>query len=242
MSRWPRMIVPGVAVHVIQRGNNRQPIFFTKNDYVRFRTDLGIASQAYDCDIHAYVLMTNHVHLLLTPKSAVAVSKMMQALGPRYVRYINRRYRRSGTLWEGRFRSSVVGTDRYLLACSRYIELNPVRARIVAGPSDYPYSSYAANAQGDVDPLVVPQPAYLALANTPEARCEAYKVMFLEALPADTLTRLRSATEAGEVVGDSRFRAAIESVLARRVERDSHGGDRRSAKFTGRAHERERDL
>ena len=239
MSRWPRMVVPGVAVHVIQRGNNRQPIFFATDDYPRFRADLVITSQTYGCDIHAYVLMTNHVHLLLTPRCAGAVSRMMQALGPRYVRYINGTYRRSGTLWEGRFRSSLVGTDRYLLACSRYIELNPVRAGMVAGPSDYPYSSYAANAQGDVDALVVPQPAYLALASTPVARCEAYRLMFQETLPADTLTRLRSATEAGEVVGDSRFRAAIESVLARRVERDSHGGDRRSAKFRERAHDRD---
>ncbi len=159
--------------------------------------------------------MTNHVHLLLTPKIAGAVSQMMQALGRRYVRYINGTYRRSGTLWEGRFRSSVVGTgtDRYLLACSRYIEMNPVRAEMVAAPGDYPYSRYAANAHGDADPLVVPQPAYLALATTPAARSAVYRAMFLEALAADT--------------------------LARRVERDGHGGDRRSVKFRERAHDQD---
>ena len=171
MSRWPRMVVPGVAVHVIQRGNHRQPVFFATGDYDKFLEDLGVAAKAYFCEIHAYALMTNHVHLLLTPKIAGAVSHMMQALGRRYVRYFNEKYRRSGTLWEGRFRSSVVGTDRYLLACSRYIELNPVRAGMVAAPGDYPYSSYAANAHGDPNPLVVSQPTYLGLGTTPETRC-----------------------------------------------------------------------
>ncbi len=183
--------------------------------------------------------MTNHVHLLLTPKIAGAVSPMLQALGRRYVRHINGTYRRSGTLWEGRFRSSVVGTDRYLLACSRYIEMNPVRAEMVAAPSDYPYSSYTANAHGDADPLVVSQPAYLALATTPAARSAVYRAMFQEALPADTLARFRKSTEAGEVIGDTRFRAEIRNVLARRVARDGHGGDRRSVKFRERAHDQD---
>ena len=233
------MVAPGVAVHVIQRGNNRQPVFFASDDYGKFLEDLGVTSHAYSCEIHAYVLITNQVHVLLTPKIAGAVSQMMQALGRRYVRYINGTYRRSGTLWEGRFRSSVVGTDRYLLACSRYIELNPVRAGMVAAPGDYPYSSYAANAHGDPNPLVVSQPTDLALGTTPATRCAVYRAMFQETLPAATLARFRKSTEAGEVIGDNRFCAEINSMLARRIERDGHGGDRRSAKFRERSHDQD---
>ena len=134
MPRMPRVVVPGLPLHVIQRGNNRQAIFFTDQDYTRFHTDLRTASERFDCVINAYVYMTNHVHLLVTPSARRGISRMMQSVGRRYVRYINDAYNRSGTLWEGPFKSALVDSDRYLLVCSRYIEMNPVRARMTDLP------------------------------------------------------------------------------------------------------------
>ena len=130
MPRMPGVVVPGLPLHVIQRGNNRQAIFFTDQDYYRFHTHLRAAAERSDCVIHAYIYMTNHVHLLVTPNTRQGISSMMQSVGRRYVRYINDLYNRSGTLWEGRYKSALVDSDRYLLVCSRYIEMNPVRARI----------------------------------------------------------------------------------------------------------------
>ena len=213
------MVAPGVAVHVIQRGNNRQAIFFASDDYGKFLEDLGVTSHAYSCEIHAYVLITNQVHLLLTPKIAGAVSQMMQALGRRYVRYINGTYRRSDTFWEGRFRSSVVGTDRYWLACSRYIEMNPVRAEMVAAPGDYPYLSYASNAHGDADPLVVSQPAYLALATTPAARSAVYRAT--TRTEADFAAHLAATVEtdpdASGILGTDQLDTHCSATLVERV-------------------------
>ena len=140
MPRMPRVVVPGLPLHVIQRGNNRQAIFFTGQDYTRFHAYLLAASERFDCVIHAYIYMTNPVHLLVTPSGRQGVSRMVQSVGRRYVRYIYDVYNRSGTLWEGRFKSALVDSDRYLLVCSRYIEMNPVRACMVDLPQDYRWS------------------------------------------------------------------------------------------------------
>ena len=136
------------SLYVIQRGNNRQACFYADQDYQFFLEWLGKYAKETGCAIHAYVLMTNHVHLLVTPKQAESAGQLMKRLGQRYVQYVNRTYRRSGTLWEGRFRSCLTQDDEYLLRCYRYIELNPVRAGMVSHPAEYPWSSYQVNGQG----------------------------------------------------------------------------------------------
>lgn len=148
MPRLPRIDLPGIPRHVIQRGNDRQPCFFQEVDYVRYLGDLKELSIRSGCVIHAYVLMTNHVHLLLTPSQVGQVSTLMQALVRRYVRYVNDRYGRTGTLWERRYKSCLVDSETYLLSCYRHIELNPVRAAMVTAPGDYRWSSFRSNAEG----------------------------------------------------------------------------------------------
>src|SRR5574337_70831 len=165
MPRQRRLDLPGVPQHIIQRGNNRQPCFLREQDYRCYLSQLDEAAQAQGCRLHAYVLMTNHVHLLMTPEVVGAVARTMQCLGRRYVGYFNATYRRSGTLWEGRYKSCLVDSERYLLTCYRYIELNPVRAAMVETPGDYAWSSYRANAQGRQDRLVYPHdpPSLIAI-------------------------------------------------------------------------------
>src|SRR5262249_15402437 len=148
MTRLGRYFLPDQPLHVIQRGNNRQAIFFDDDDYAQFRAFLAQAADAHGCAVHAFVLMTNHIHLLVTPSRETSVPRMMQSLGRRYVRKVNDHYQRSGTLWEGRYRAAPIDSEVYFLACSRYIELNPVRARMCATPADHPWSSYRANAHG----------------------------------------------------------------------------------------------
>lgn len=162
MPRKPRFTLPGIPQHIIQRGNNREPCFFAEEDYRRYLDDLAEVAEKHGCRIHAYVLMTNHVHLLMTPAREHSISDTMQALGRRYVYYINKTYRRTGTLWEGRYKASLIDTEAYLLTCMRYIELNPVRATMVEHPGEYQWSSYAANAQGTTNPRITPHPVYLA--------------------------------------------------------------------------------
>src|SRR5210317_2260739 len=163
MPRRPRFNLPGIPQHIVQHGNNRAPCFFDEKDRWQYLEDLAESAEKYLCEIHAYVLMTNHVHLLVTPKGKFAVSQMMQALGRRYVYYVNHRYGRSGTLWEGRYRSSLVDSEAYLLACMRYIELNPVRAGMVTHPAEYQWSSYRINAQDEASELICPHTLYLAI-------------------------------------------------------------------------------
>ena len=154
MPRPLRLIVPGVAVHLIQRGNNRVACFSHDNDYLMYLAHLRQLAEKYECAVHAYCLMTNHVHLLITPNAAGACTGLMRDLGQRYVQYFNRRHERTGTLWEGRFRSCLVESAHYVLACYRYIELNPVRARMVDDPAEYRWSSYRCHAMGEHDPLL----------------------------------------------------------------------------------------
>ena len=148
MARQPRFTLPGISQHVIQRGNNREPCFYTEDDYRRYHSDLAEAAKLNNAMIHAYVFMTNHVHLLVTPQHEHSITHMMQDLGRKYVRYINRTYQRTGTLWEGRIKASLVDSDAYLFTCMRYVELNPVRAHMVEHPGQYGWSSYACNASG----------------------------------------------------------------------------------------------
>jgi putative transposase len=211
----------------MQRGNNRQPIFFGDHDYRVYLNWLAEAAQRWNCAVHAYVLITNHVHLLMTPVDTEGVSRAMQYVGRRYVPYVNGRYRRSGTLWEGRFKSSLVQSDGYLLACYRYIELNPVRAGMVAVPSAYPWSSYAANAAGERDPLVTPHAGYLALGNTDLERQQAYGSLFETALDDKVVREMRDCLQTGTPLGNERFRDEIERVVGRRVGQTTRGRPRK---------------
>ncbi|HKM14472.1 MAG TPA: transposase [Marinospirillum sp.] len=178
MSRKPRVSIVGVPQHVIQRGNNRQAIFNNDEDRQAYITWLKDAADKFNVEIHAWVLMTNHVHLLCTPQAPAAISLMMQSLGRRYVQYFNRRYERTGTLWEGRFKSSLVQSEMYLLEVYRYIELNPVRAGMVADPANYPWSSYINNALGKETSLLKSHPLYLNLGTTTQQRQERYRALF----------------------------------------------------------------
>lgn len=214
MPRQPRYFLPGYAFHVVARGVNRQETFFEDEDYRLYLSVLRRASERHRCRIHAYVLMTNHVHLLVSPESRQAIPLVFQAIGRSYVQAINRKYERSGTLWEGRYRACLVDTDEYLLTCYRYVELNPVRAGLVADPALYTYSSYHQNASGSEDPLVSPHDAYLALGVDSEARRAAYRDLFVDVIDERTLATIRRSTNASRVLGTDAFRDEFEAQLA----------------------------
>ena len=205
MPRQKRLVVPGIAQHVVQRGNNRHACFFKESDYVLYLLHLRELSQKYYCAIHAYCLMTNHVHLLLTPGSPDGLSSLMRDLGQRYVQYVNRVHCRSGTLWEGRFRSCVAESARYVMACHRYIELNPVRANMVRRPEEYQWSSHLANSVGEDDRLVTPHPEFLALGNDKAARSRAYCDLFSEPVESTLIDAIREATNGGYPLASASF-------------------------------------
>ncbi|MBL8699864.1 MAG: transposase [Alphaproteobacteria bacterium] len=217
MGTRPRVTLAGVPVHVVQRGVDRQACFFTDADRVFYLEELAELGAACRCALHAYVLMSNHVHLLLTPADDDGPSRLMQRLGQRYVKAVNRAYGRTGTLWEGRFRSTVATDEAYVLACYRYIELNPVRARMVAGPGDYPWSSHRMNATGAPAGMLVPHERFCALGIDTPARALAYRALFDQAVPDGEHDEIRTATNGNHALGSPRFRAQIEAMLGRRV-------------------------
>jgi putative transposase len=228
MPRRARLKVAGVPHHVIQRGNNRSPCFCADEDYRFYLVCLQKGAERYQCTIHAYVLMTNHVHLLVSPGTEDGLSLMMRYLGSRYVQYFNYVYSRTGTLWEGRFRSSLIESERYLLTCYRYIESNPVRARIVKSPGEYPWSSYAHHAKGREDKVVREHPVYVALAATPHARQRAYRELFRQPLDGKDLEEIEASMNGGLVPDGDRFKEAIEPAAARRVRPAKGGRPRKS--------------
>ncbi len=231
MARKPRIVVAGQPLHVIQRGNDRQAVFYADEDYQHYLDDLNTASQQHGCQIHAYVLMTNHVHLLITPTAEDSASRMMQTLGRRYVRYINTEYRRTGTLWEGRFKSALIDSEQYLLTCSRYIELNPVRANLVATPEQYRWSSFAHNALGRKDNLIQCHEVYRQLGMNDATRCSAYRPLFDAHIGLTQINQIRRGTETNDLVGSDKFRQEIEMMLNRKLSKCKHGGDRKSKSF-----------
>jgi putative transposase len=210
-----RLDIAGIPQHIIQRGVDRQPCFHLASNYWRYLDDLGIASQRHGCVVHAYALMTNHVHLLVTPETVGAASRMMQQLGRRYVKYYNRCRNRTGTLWEGRFRSCLVDTDGYLLRCQRYIELNPVRAGMVDSPGAYRWSSYRHHAWGDPDPVVRPHGQYFSLGLECAARRDAYIAMVQEGIPDRQMAELRRYTQQGRAWGSQGFQKRVEAIVGR---------------------------
>jgi putative transposase len=222
MPRQSRLILPGTGLHIVQRGNNRSPCFAEDSDYLCYLTYLRQLSARHGCVVHAYCLMTNHVHLLLTPEHPDACTNLMRDLGQCYVRYFNKRHRRTGTLWEGRYRSSVVESARYVLACYRYIELNPVRAGMVSHPRMYVWSSHAANSGLATDVLATPHPEYLALQSDTHRRHAAYAGLFQEVLDDSLVSEIRDATHGSLPLGSDSFKAAL-SANGRRVERGRPG-------------------
>jgi REP-associated tyrosine transposase len=217
MPRHARAILPDVAVHLIQRGNNRSACFHRDADYLVYLDHLRELSQRHGCEIHAYCLMTNHVHLLATPRKVNACALLMKNLGQRYVQYVNRSRQRSGTLWEGRFRSCIAQSERYVMACYRYIELNPVRAGMVEHAGDYRWSSHRANASGAGHPWLVPHPEYIALGIDDDARRAAYRALVDSGLGGAQLAEIRAATNSGGALGDAAFRSLASRAVGRRL-------------------------
>ncbi len=217
MGRKPRFELIGVPQHIIQRGHNREPCFFSQDDYFSYLEYLKLTSIKFKCRIHAYVLMTNHVHILATPMGQYSISEMMQSLGSQYVRVINKRYNRSGTLWEGRFKSSLVDSDAYLLTCMRYIELNPVRADMVEHPGEYKWSSYHINAQGVCSDLIEKHPLYLSLGTDIERRLVAYREIFSQRVDDEILHDIRDSLNHELVLGRSYFKDKIEEMTNRQT-------------------------
>ncbi|MFZ5589358.1 MAG: transposase [Pseudomonadota bacterium] len=220
MARLPRYVIPGQPQHIIQRGNNRQPIFAAEADYRFFRDVLVEAAATHGLAIHAYVWMTNHVHLLATPASDNSIGKTFQSVGRRYVQYFNYAYQRSGTLWEGRYRATVVDSERYMLTLMRYIELNPVRAGMVAAPQDYSWSSHRRYARGEGGPdadWLTPHEEYTRLGLDDPARQRAYRALFVSAIDQGDLAEIRDCTHKGWALGGERFRAEIEALGRRRA-------------------------
>ena len=217
MARLPRLTLGGYPHHVILRGNNRQEIFLNAADREFLLTVLAEESKQHGVDVHAYVLMSNHFHLLLTPQTDQALPRMMQALGRRYVRHFNQRHGRTGTLWEGRYRSTVIETERYLLACMVYIDLNPVRAGLVAQANDFPWSSHGHYIGQRSDKRITPHALWWTLGNTPFAREAAYAEMVHAGIGTGQTTALTDATLRGWALGGEGFVADLQKLTARRT-------------------------
>lgn len=214
MPRKLRAYLPFIPCHIVTRGNNREACFYCDDDYLFYLECLADACARYDVYLHAYVLMTNHVHLLLTPKTEEGISKVMQSLGRRYVQYINVTYRRSGTLWESRHKSSLIDAEPYLLACYRYIELNPVRASMVEHPTDYRWSSYRANAGIESCQQITMHELFKALGVDEESRCSAYRELVTEGL-GNVIHDIRRSANFSMPLGDGCFQQHIENALGR---------------------------
>jgi len=223
MARLPRISPAGIAVHIIQRGNNRQTCFAAEEDHRIYMDQLKEYSTRYAVAIHAWVMMTNHVHLLCTPQSDDGMSKMMQALGRRYVQYFNCEYRRSGTLWEGRFKSCLVEEETYLLQLYRYIEMNPIRAAMVNDPAQYRWSSYQVNGLGKESDLCTPHPEYLALGTTESDRLKSYRELFVHQIEPVLLEEIRENINKSMALANDRFKEEIEAMTGRRLQPKKRG-------------------
>ncbi|OHE81841.1 MAG: hypothetical protein A2X76_00855 [Lysobacterales bacterium GWF1_69_6] len=213
MPAIPRLDLANVPKHIIQRGVNKTPCFLHRANYWKYLDELALAASQTGCAVHAYVLMTNHVHLLVTPPEDGATSRMMQQLGTRYVRYFNAMHQRTGTLWEGRFRSCLVSADDYFLTCQRYIELNPVRAGMVSRPADYRWSSYHANAQGRIDPVVQPHAVYLGLAADTPTRWKTYAALVASGISDAQREEISRYTHQGRAFGPPAFQRQVRREL-----------------------------
>ncbi|VAW74129.1 Transposase and inactivated derivatives [hydrothermal vent metagenome] len=217
MARLPRICPPGIPVHLIQRGNNKQVCFTATEDFAVYANWLHESSVRFGVAIHAWVFMTNHVHILATPQTPDSISRMMQVVGRHYVRYFNKAHSRTGTLWEGRFKSCVVDSENYVLCCQRYIELNPVRANMVTMPSEYPWSSYHSNGLGKPAKLWTPHETYLSMGNSDQSRILAYQSLFKSNIESSVLKDIRNSVNRGMALGSQRFKDEVEQLTGRRV-------------------------
>jgi putative transposase len=217
MPRIPRVSLPGVPMHIVQRGNNRQACFFHPSNYAFYLETMFDSAARYQVDIHAYVLMTNHVHLLVTPAEKWGASRMMQLLGATYVARMNAIYGRTGSLWEGRYKSSLVESERYCLACYRYIELNPVRAGMCVHPKDYRWSSYRANALFADNPGLIPHPKWVALGENDRQRHAHYRELVNVGVDTERVDTIRFGVRKGQPTGSPQFKLEIEAALGRRL-------------------------
>ncbi len=234
MPRRARMYLPGFPYHLVQRGNNRSACFFDAEDREYYLDLLSKALERCGVALHAYVLMTNHIHLLVTPEQTDSISRMTRLVGSRYAQYVNKKYRRTGTLWEGRHKSSPVDTRTYLMKCYRYIELNPVRAKMVSGPEEYPWSSYATNALGVDSGMVSPHDVYQCLGSSKQERCVAYCEIVNQALDHQSVEVIRRAAFYCYPLGDERFRREIETTLGVPLGQQGRGRPRKSGEMPGK--------
>lgn len=235
MPRSPRLELPGVPLHVIQRGNNRGACFFGDIDRRLYLKCLAESASRAGCAIHAYVLMTNHVHLLMTPGERGAAGAMLQEMGRRYVRVINTLHGRTGTLWEGRFRSSLVDSESYFLTCHRYIELNPVRAGVAVHPDTYPWSSYNHYAAGKLDRLITEHATFINLGRNYLDRQAAYRALFAHEIDQRTLAQIRDAANAGCALGSESFLDSLKDKIGRCVRLPKQGRPSKSGEDEGSA-------
>lgn len=217
MARKPRLFVAGVPYHVIQRGNNKGPIFFSDNDRIFFLEVLQEAKIKHPCLIYSYCLMSNHFHLLIEPKEKENISLLMKLLGAKYVHYVNKAYRRTGTLWEGRFKCSIVGEEEYFLSCVRYIETNPMRAGIVDYPESYRWSSFRARAFGEKNYILNGNPWFSNLGYDIEECRHKYRQLFQNQIPEATFKTIREMTNRGGIVGSVKFKERIEELLHQKI-------------------------
>ena len=224
MPRRLRTLFPNIPAHIVQRGNNRLPCFFCDNDRRFYLAQLSELAALFECRVHAYVLMTNHVHLLLTPTCANGVSSLMKHLGQRYAQFINRVHQRTGALWEGRFYSTAVEGGRYLFTCYRYIELNPVRAGMVRHPGDFAWSSYRANAEHDTPNILTPHADYLALSDNEGERSRIYRMLFELSIDEQANEELREMTRGGFAFGGKEFKERLSALSGRPMEPQRHRG------------------
>jgi putative transposase len=229
MARHPRLELPGMPLHVIQRGNNRGLCFLDDADRRLYLRCMHEASARHKCAIHAYVLMPNHVHLLVTPEALGGVAAMMQDVGRRYVRIFNDEHDRTGTLWEGRYKSSLVETETYLMTCHRYIELNPVRAGLADDPRSYRWSSHRCYVLGTDDPLVTRHPIFDALGDNPTTRCRAFQALFGEPIEGGLMERIRTTTNQGWALGSDVFLDQVETILGHLVRPPKRGRPKKAA-------------
>lgn len=223
MPRRPRLHLPDYPHHLIQRGRNRAACFFAEQDYRAYLQALRGALEKTGVCLHAYVLMSNHVHLLVTPKAAGDISRLMMTIGRRYAAHINACYGRLGPLWDSRYKSSLIDDEHYLLRCQQYIELNAVRFEKVSDPGDYPWSSYGGNALGADDPLLAPHDLYLALGESPRARQAAYRALFNTALSHRTMAEFRLAIQQSQPIGSEEFLQRIEQITGQRRQAQPRG-------------------
>jgi len=235
MARSSRIVIPNQPLHIIHRGNNRQDIFRSDDDRIRIKQDIELSFSKTNCYLHAYVIMTNHLHLFITPKSKDQLAAFMQSMANRYVRYFNAKYQRTGTLWEGRFKSCLVDSDQYLFALYKYIEMNPVKAGMVKDIADYEWSSYRHNALGQTDSLITEHKLYKDLGTTAKQRCENYREIFDVLNIEKQENQITEATVRGEVYGSGVFHSKIRELILRSTKLTSHGGDRKSEVYKNQA-------